>query len=123
MASMRWMGVLLVGLVACHVDPLPTPPPRDLLRACQSDVDCTQPDRSRCDTTTGECGQCRPNNDDDCGDRAFCNLNGFCIGWDCDPFRDCKGWERSPMCCRWECVDGDSDPNHCGACRHLCLAP
>ena len=101
---------------------------------CPAGADCVDPSSSACECPAGTelCGEACISTcgSDEYLDEIGCNCEPYCPGTDCTPAQtlnletcDC---EDLPLClggqvaCGVDCVDLDSDPQHCGSCDHVC---
>ena len=92
---------------------------------CKSDGDCTDTKNPRCESKTGRCVPCLPENDN-CGMGMYCvDLNGtYSCNKGCGKDADCRagdgGGAGSFACCNHVCVDTQADNNNCSTCGKAC---
>ena len=114
----------------------PKPPPQ---KGCQSHSDCKEMDKPLC--LEGNCVACNPGQLMGCEDKRFCGLgqktcnetgswgacekglvckdDEFCNSGSCQPKPACKQGE---VICAENCVDPQTNNDHCGSCGHSCKA-
>jgi Cys-rich repeat protein len=97
--------------------------PNGMCKVCTQDADCAMdPGGPRCDTNSGRCVPCLPQNDN-CSGGQFCKLvNGAytCVNG-CKVDKDCATDGGPPqVCCQNTCVDLTGDGANCGACGKAC---
>jgi hypothetical protein len=90
---------------------------------CTADTDCSSPD-PRCDTSTGVCVPCLPQNDN-CGAGTYCTAmaNTYSCAPGCASAAECLGDGGTTLdCCNNICVDTATDNSNCGTCGANCAA-
>ncbi len=93
--------------------------------SCTSDTQC-QPPNPRCDTTTGKCVPCLPQNDN-CPPGTVCTMMGgsYVCSQGCNTATDCTALDASAAnkaCCNHVCVDTSSNTQNCSMCGINCGA-
>jgi hypothetical protein len=93
-----------------------------MCKVCMKDADCGG-GTPRCDTSTGNCVECLPMNDN-CPMGKFCGqVNSvYTCQTGCQTVADCPKLDGGGMqdCCNHVCVDTDVDGQNCGMCANDC---